>query len=80
MAQFNDLKPRYPKDGQGQTKKAQAPESKQLKEELLRLGQASDIGKAPPMRVYSRDYSKVDPDGDQGDDTLSPYLGNPLGF
>jgi hypothetical protein len=74
---FNELRPRYPKDGQ-ETREEQSWGSKQLKDELLRIGQASNIGPAPPMRVYSRDYSKKDPDGDQQDDTLSPYLGNPL--
>lgn len=69
----------HPKDGQ-LTKEEQTAGSKVLKSEILRLGQAADLGPAPPDRVYSRDYSKKDPDGDQHDDTLSQYLGNPLRF
>jgi hypothetical protein len=71
--------PTYPKDGH-HTKEEQSPGSKLLQHEHLRPGQAADIGVAPPVRVYSRDYSKTDPDGDQKDDTLSPFLGNPLGW
>lgn len=78
MARFNDLKPKYPKDGEGQSRSKETFGAKTVKEEILQIGQASNIGEAPPMRVYSRDYSKKDPDGDQLDDTLSPYLGNPL--
>lgn len=69
----------HPKNGQ-LTQEEQSPGSKSLKCEHLRLGQAADIGEAPPARVFSRDYSKKDPDGDQGKDTLSEFLGNPLGF
>lgn len=69
----------YPKNGQ-LTQEEQTAGSKVLKSELLRLGQAADLGEAPPARVYSRDYSKHDPDGDQYDDTLSNFLGNPLGL
>lgn len=71
--------PTYPKNGH-HTQEEQSPGSKLLKHEHLRLGQAADIGEAPPARVYSRDYSKKDPDADQQDDTLSPFLGNPLGW
>lgn len=77
MAQYNDLRPCYLKDGQG-THLDHTAGTKQVKEEMLSLGQTSDIGEAPPSRVYSRDYSKRDPDGDQRDDTLSVFLGNPL--
>lgn len=73
---FNELKPRYPKDG-AQSREEQSHGSKQLKEELLTLGQASDIGDAPPVRVYTRDYKKTQRDADDRD-TVSPYLGNPL--
>lgn len=67
----------YPKAGHC-TKEEQTTGTKVLKSQELRNGQAADIGVAPPDRVYSRDYSKVDPDGDQHDDTLSPFVGNPL--
>ena len=67
----------YPKNGQ-LTQEEQSPGTKGLKCEHLRPGQAADIGVAPPARVYSRDYSKTDPDGDQYDDTVSSFLGNPL--
>lgn len=60
------------------TKMPQTTGSKQVKSLHLQPGQAADIGPAPTARVYSRDYSKVDPDGDQHDDTLTPFLGNPL--
>ena len=76
MARYNELKPRYPKDG-CETREEQSPGSKCLKDEHLRLGQASDINKAPPSRIYTRDYSKTRPEADDVD-TVSPYLGNPL--
>lgn len=69
----------YPKNGTA-TKEEQTAGSKVIKTENLRFGQAADLGPAPTARVYSRDYSKKDPDGDQYDDTLSQYLGNPLGL
>lgn len=69
----------YPKDGCC-TKESQSAGSKVVKSQHLAPGQAADIGPAPTSRVYSRDYSKQDPDGDQRDDTLSPFLGNPLGW
>lgn len=78
MAQFsNTPADRFPKAGQ-LTQEEQSGGTKVLRSEMLRLGQAADVGPAPPARVYSRDYSKKDPDHDQYDDTLSPYLGNPL--
>jgi hypothetical protein len=70
---------RFPKQGQ-LSKQELSPGAKTLKDEHLRIGQAADVGPAPPSRVYSRDYSKRDVDGDQHDDTLSVYLGNPLGL
>jgi hypothetical protein len=69
----------HPKNGR-LTQEEQTPGSKQLTSEDLRFGQAANVGPAPTARVYSRDYSKVDLDGDQHDDTLSGYLGNPLGL
>jgi hypothetical protein len=71
--------PTYPKDGQ-LTKEEQSPGSKGLKSEYLRPGQAATVGTITTDRVYSRDYSKIDVDADQHDDTLSPFLGNPLGW
>lgn len=71
--------PTYPKAGCC-TQEEQTAGSKQIKAEHLRLGQAATVGEITTDRVYSRDYSKVDPDGDQHDDTLSPFLGNPLGW
>lgn len=44
--------------------------------ELNSMGQAADISKAPPSRVYTRDYSKVQERDDK--DTVTEYLGNPL--
>jgi len=71
--------PTYPKRGQ-ESQQEQSPGSKLIKDEMLRLGQAATIGEAPTSRVYSRDYSKRDPDADQDKDTLSEFLGNPLGY
>lgn len=68
----------YPKNGQ-LTQEEQTAGTKAIQCDHLAPGQAADLGPAPPTRVYSRDYSKKDPDGDQGDDTLSTFLGNPLG-
>lgn len=78
MTQFNDLKPSYNKDGP-YTKEKQSPGTKQVDCEYLQLGQASDVGTAPPSRVYTRDYSKTRPEADDSD-TVSPFLGNPLGL
>lgn len=64
----------YPKNGQ-LTQEEQTAGTKGLKCEHLQNGQAADLGVAPPARVYSRDYSKVAP---ATDDTLSPFLGDPL--
>lgn len=67
------------KPGKGATTKmAQSTGSKQIKVDHLRMGQPSDIGKAPPERIYTRDYSKAAPAPDQTD-LVSPALGNPLG-
>jgi hypothetical protein len=73
---FNELKPRYPKDG-CESQQEQSWGSKVVKDEHLRLGQASDIGTAPPVRVYTRDYKKTKPEADD-QDTVSPFIGNPL--
>lgn len=70
--------PRYPKAGPD-TKSGLAPGNKRIKAEMLRIGQAADIGKAPPSRNYTRDYSKIDEVPDTDDfDLVSPALGNPL--
>ncbi|HXS14428.1 MAG TPA: hypothetical protein VN734_17145 [Acidobacteriaceae bacterium] len=76
---------RFPKSGEYGTALPQAAGSKQLKCDHLDLlrGQVAELKSdngptAPATRVYSRDYSKTDPDGDQGDDTLSPFLGRPI--
>lgn len=69
----------YPKSGKF-TQEEQTAGSKRIKDEDLRLGQAATVGTITTDRVYSRDYSKIDVDNDQHDDTLSPFLGNPLGW
>lgn len=69
--------PTYPKAGQT-TQEEQTTGSKQIKSEMLRAGQAATVGSITTDRIYSRDYSKIDIDDDQHDDTLSQYLGNPL--
>lgn len=71
--------PTYPKDGQ-LTQEEQTAGTKQVKSEMLRAGQAATVGTITTDRVYSRDYSKIDVDNDQHDDTLSPFLGNPLSW
>lgn len=58
------------------TKRDQSSGTKQIVCDYIRMGEASDIGKAPPNRVYSRDYAKSQPDPYV--DTVSPFLGNPL--
>lgn len=79
LPRFNELKPKYPKDGEGQSRMEDSPGTKCVDEELLRFGQASDIGTAPPVRVYTRDYKKTGREADD-QDTVSPFLGNPLGL
>lgn len=71
--------PTYPKSGQ-LTQEEQTAGTKQVKSEMLRAGQAATVGEITTDRVYSRDYSKVDLDNDQHDDTLSPFLGDVLGW
>jgi hypothetical protein len=44
--------------------------------ELRNLSQPADIGKAPPSRIYTKDYSKVQEKDDS--DGVTQYLGNPL--
>lgn len=65
----------YPKSGPT-TQEEQSAGSKRVKVELLRIGQAADIGKVPPSRVYTGDYSKQPPR--DTDDIATPFLGNPL--
>ena len=69
---------RHPKKG-AETAMTQSPGSKEIKDEMLRLGQASDVGSAPTSRVYTRDYSKVGRE-EEDVDLVSPALGNPLGL
>jgi hypothetical protein len=76
---------RFPKEADGCTKLPEAPGSKTVGEQRLDFvrGTVADLKSAngetaPSTRVYSRDYSKRDPDADQGDDTLSPFLGRPI--
>lgn len=44
--------------------------------ELPAMNGTADIGKAPPTRIYTKDYSKVQEKDDS--DNVSPFLGNPL--
>ena len=60
------------------TKLIQSTGSKTVKESYNQYT-AADIGKAPPSRVYTRDYSKVG--RAKGDvDLVTVALGNPLGL
>lgn len=69
---------KFPKDGTC-TKLHEVSGAKSIKEDKLMMGQASDVGVAPPSRVYTRDYSKVGrAPGDKDDITAA--LGNPLGW
>lgn len=53
--------------------------TKQVRAEFLRTGQAADIFKAPPSRLFTRDYCKVKDYDDKGNqDTVGPFVGNPL--
>jgi len=70
--------PKYPKSGPS-TQLGLVPGAKQIKMEMLRIGQAADIGKATSSRLYTRDYSKIDEVPDTDDiDLVGPALGNPL--
>lgn len=76
---------RFPKTGEYGTKLRQAAGSKQIECDHLDFtrGTVPELKSAngptaPTSRAYSRDYSKRDPDGDQGVDTLSPFLGRPI--
>ena len=68
----------YPSKGaDGHTLAAQTAGSKQVKVVHYRAGMAVDIHKAPPSRLYTRDYAKVPPSPEDVD-LVSPVLGNPL--
>ncbi len=68
---------RAPKRG-AETKRTQSSGSKVIKDQLLTIGEAADIGPAPAhRRLYSRDYAKGRPSpGDT--DLVSEALGSPL--
>jgi hypothetical protein len=68
---------RLPKRG-AETKEAQSKGSKVIKDQMLTIGEASDIGPAAAhRRLYMRDYAKVRPS--KGDtDLVTEALGNPL--
>lgn len=59
------------------TRLPQSSGSKLVKETYQQYG-APDIGKAPPSRIYTRDYSKVGREPDDVD-LVTAALGNPLG-
>lgn len=70
--------PHYPKNGTDTTF-APSPGAKRVKMQMLRIGQTPDIGKAPPSRIYTRDYCKVYETADTDNvDLVGPALGNPL--
>lgn len=62
-----------------ESQQEQSPGSKVLRTEVLRPGQAADFGRAPPSRIYTRDYKKTGRSPDD-QDTVQPYLGNPLAW
>jgi hypothetical protein len=64
------------KSGAG-TKLSCAPGCKTIKEESLRFDQAADINKAPPSRIYTRDYAKQGRTAGD-DDLVTAALGNPF--
>lgn len=69
---------RLPKKG-ADSKRADSAGSKCIKEQSLQFGRPSDIGSAPPNRIYTRDYTKVG--RSKGDvDLVTAALGNPLGL
>lgn len=68
---------RVPKAG-AETKEKQSKGTKCLKDQMLSIGEAADIGPAPAhRRLYMRDYSKVRPSPDDTD-LVTEALGNPL--
>jgi hypothetical protein len=66
-----------PKGKDGETKLPFAQGCKCIKDQSLQMGQASDIGKAPASRVYTRDYKKIGREPDDKD-LVTEALGNPL--
>ena len=68
---------RVPKRG-AETKLRQSSGTKDIKDQSLTIGEASDIGPAPAhRRLYSRDYSKGRP-APADTDLVTEALGNPL--
>jgi len=64
----------------GHTVAAQTPGTKQIKQEFLNMGrgQPSTISWAPTSRVFDRDYRVPDEDDATNQDTVTPFVGNPL--
>jgi len=61
----------------GHTLMPQSKGSKQIKADFTPGFRAVDIGPAPPMRIYTKNYDKTASDK-KDPDTVGPYLGNPL--
>lgn len=77
MAKYsNTPADRFNKSGQD-SKEELSVGAKTIRDQRLHAGQAADIGRSPPSRIYTRDYCKTGPE--KGDtDLIFPVLGNPL--
>lgn len=65
-----------PGHNEAHTLNAQTAGSKRVKIVHAERSAPVDIHKAPVSRIYTKDYSKVQEQGDS--DQVTPYLGNPL--
>lgn len=87
MSSYDKVKPGLGLGPNGHTQMEQAPKSKQIKidchtsrDQPAELGKAAFNAKdkvAPVSRIYTNDYSKVQPEKEDRD-MVGPALGNPL--
>lgn len=62
------------------TSRGQTGGSKQVGQQFLQLGSPMSLSWAPTSRIYTRDYRVPDEDDKSNQDTVSPFVGNPLAF
>lgn len=86
MSSYDKVKPGLGLGPDGHTRATQSPDSKQIKCDChISMGIPAELGKhkefsghvASPSRIFTNDYSKVQPEKDDKDEAR-PAIGNPL--